>query len=335
MIREFQLWPQKLQEGLDLAHNFHFEHGTLLPKGIKKIAFFGMGGSGIAGRIIKTILDKKCSIPSFVVDSPELPAFIDTDTFAVVVSYSGNTWETVAALEKLVEKFVPTLVIAHGGKALEIAEGKNIPHIVVPQSETPRTALGYFLSIILGLFDLMGITTTGKEIIASCIEHAERYIPKFEDKGHFIDFLDMAEGHDWFHVWGIQGDSAPCAYRAQTQFNENSKVQAVTSFFPELNHNLLTSFTLNKEKSLVVMVYTDFLPAQTCIAIDAMSEILHEQGIMLYKQPVLGDTWEKQLFYLILWADFASYYLAEKRGVDAKAIPLIDALKERIEEKRL
>ncbi len=63
-----------------------------------------MGGSGIAGRIIKTFLDKKSGIPSFVIESTSLPEFVDTDTLAIVVSYSGNTWETVDVLEELVQK---------------------------------------------------------------------------------------------------------------------------------------------------------------------------------------------------------------------------------------
>lgn len=332
MLKELALWPQKLKDGLQIAHDFHYAHSAQLPKNFKRIAFFGMGGSGIAGRILKTFLDKKCEIPSFVIDSPEPPKFIDSNTLAIVITYSGNTWETVNALKTLADNFVPTIVLAHSGKAAEIAEEKNLPFILLPESVQPRAALGNFLGILLGLFDLMGIIP-GKPIVETFIKHAENYIPKFSDQSYFKDFLDRAGSCDCMHVWGISSDSASFAYRATTQFNENSKIRAVFSDFPECCHNLLVGFTdcneKSKEKPLVMMFCTDFLDADLSIAIQATSEILKEEGAMLYKPPILGDTWEEQLFNIILWSDFASYYLGISRGVEVIPVKLIVRLKEK------
>jgi len=330
MLEEVTLWPKKLKDGLDLAHNFHYKHAGRLPSNIKKIAFIGMGGSGIAGRVIKTFLDKKSKIPSFVIDSTELPAYIDTDTFAVVVSYSGNTWETVSLFEQLIAKHVPTLALAHGGKIAELAESKNIPFILLPESKTPRSALGTFLGVLLGLFDLMGIME-GKKILQAFDKQLELYLPKFEkDSTYFNDFLDRANDCEHFNIWGISGDSAAFAYRAQTQFNENAKVYATTSCFPELNHNLLVGFSRCKTHPLVVFFETEFLNAPLAKAVAAVSEILHEKGVVLYKPPVLGDTWEGQLFHIILWADFASYYLGKAREVDIESVEIIEDLKKRL-----
>ncbi len=336
MLKELALWPQKLKDGLQIAHDFHFEHSAQLPKNIKKIAFFGMGGSGITGRIVKTFLDKKCNIPSFIIDSPTPPEFIDTETLAIVISYSGNTWETVNALNTLTEKFVPTIVFAHGGKAAQIAENKNLPFVLLPESVQPRAALGNFLGILLGLIDLMGIMPA-KPIVETFIKQAELYVPKFSDESYFKDFLYEINDYDFIHVWGISSDSATFAYRATTQFNENSKIRAVFSDFPECCHNLLVGFTNCKEKCSVkpfVMFFsTDFLTADLNIAIEATSEILKEEGALLYKPPVLGDNWEGQLFHIILWSDFASYYLGKNRGVEVVPVKLIARLKEKHKQK--
>lgn len=326
MLKELKMWPKKIKDGLSLAYDFHHKNKSKLPKKIKNIAFFGMGGSGIAGRIIKTFLDKKCLIPSFVIAGPEVPDFIDTDTLCFVISYSGNTWEAVDALNKLTEKFIPTIVIAHSGKALEIAEIKNILSIIVPKSNQPRAALGNFLGLILGLLDLMKIIPT-KKIIETFIKQAHLYIPKFEDKSYFHDFLISASSYESFNIFGISGDSAAFAYRAQTQFNENSKVRAVFSPIPECCHNLLVGFTNCKEKPLVVIFYSDFISPKLNSKMQGIMEILKSAGAVLYKVPVLGDNWEGQLFHMILWADFASYYLGKKRGVAIDPVKLIDALK--------
>lgn len=335
MLAEITLWPKKLKDGLDIVHNFYFETGKSLPSKtkIKKIIFVGMGGSGIAGRVTKTFLDRKSTIPSFIVDGPEIPAFVDTDTFAVVVSYSGNTWETVTAMQALVEKNIPMVVISHGGKVAEIAKNKNLPFILMPESRTPRSALGNFLGIILGMFDLMGIIE-GKKILDIFDEHLNLYLPKFEeDKSYFNEFLDMANGQEYFHIWGISGDSGAFAFRAQTQFNENAKIQAVTSYFPELNHNLLVGFTNCKNHPLVLFLGTEFVPVALAESLEEVSQILKKKGVLLYKPPVLGDTWEGQLFHIILWADFASYYLGKVRGQDVETVEIVEELKKRLKRR--
>jgi glucose/mannose-6-phosphate isomerase len=333
MLRELKLWPQKIREGLDIAHNFHFEHSKSLPKNVKKIVFFGMGGSGISGRIIKTFFDQKKKIPTFIVDSPQVPAFVDSDTLAVVVSYSGNTWETVEALRVLATKFIPTIVLSHGGKAVEIAEAKNIPFLLLPDSKTPRSSLGTVLGILLGLFDLMGLIN-GKEIVGALQEQVKIYIPKFEDdKSYFDDFIKYVGKSDYIHIWGVSGDSAAFAYRAQTQFNENSKIQAVTSIFPELCHNLMVGFTKFEEKPKIIFFFTKFLSTPLELTIEATEELLKSKGVAVYNPPVLGDTWEQELFHIIIWSDFASYYLGQSRGVETAPVKIIDELKKKHTEK--
>ena len=333
MLDEITLWPKKLKDGLDIAHNFHYEHKGQLPKNVKKILFVGMGASGISGRIIKTFLDKKSKIPAFILETPSIPAHVDTDTLAIVTSYSGNTWETVAAMNELVEKKIPMVALASGGKVAEIVESKNIPFILLPESKVPRAALGNFLGILLTLLDLMGILD-GKKILDSFQKQLDLYLPKFEkDTHYFNDFLDHIEGCEAFHVWGVSGDSAAFAYRVQTQLNENAKVQAVTSSFPELNHNLIVGFTDCKNSPLVLFFYTEFLSSQLCKACEQVGDLLKMRGVNLYKPPILGDNWEEQLFHIILWSDFASCYLAKARKVDTAATELIDELKKRLAKK--
>jgi glucose/mannose-6-phosphate isomerase len=336
MLKDFAFWPQKLKDGISLAQDFHKKNSAQFKKPFSKIAFFGMGGSGIAGRIVKTFLDKKCKTPSFVIDSPEIPSYIDTDTLAFVITYSGNTWETTSALKTLSDNFIPTIVLTRGGKAAEIAESKNLPFILLPESIQPRNALGHFLGIILELLGLLDIMQS-KEILADFKTQAEIYVPKFTDENYFKQFLYEINDYEFIHVWGVSSDSSAFAYRAQTQFNENSKIQAVSSIFPECCHNLLASFTDCKEKCkirpFVLLFNTEFLTPNLNKAIQATSEILKEEGVILYKPPVLGDNWEGQLFHMILWADFASYYLGKHRGVEIAQVKLISRLKEKHAQK--
>ena len=325
--KDLLMWPEKLSAGLELAQDFWKSFSTRFAKPIKKIAFIGMGGSGIAGRIIKTLLDKKTSITSIVIDGPEVPLCVDGETLAIVVSYSGNTWETLDAFNTLTERFIPTLVLAHGGLLLATAELKNLPFLIIPESLSPRSSLGYTLGILLGFFHNLGLIA-GVDIITSMINHAHMHLPKYSQQQHFQSFLDVAQAEEIFHLWGVTGDSAACVYRAQTQFNENAKTQALFSSIPELCHNLLVGFTDCNKKPLVVVASTAFLLPRLAIALESIDEILLQKGVHLYKVPVLGDTFEDQLFDIILWADFASYYLGLIRGVDIISVKIIEQLKQ-------
>ena len=72
---------------------------------------------------------------------------------------------------------------------------------------------------------------------------------------------------------------------------------------------------------------SDFLPSHVSIAIEATGQILHEKRVILYKPPVLGDTFVSQLFCMILWADFASYHIGCARGLDIVHVAIIEDLK--------
>lgn len=327
MQKDLLTWPEKLHTGLDLVKIFWDQFGSRFHKPIKKLAFVGMGGSGIAGRIIKTLLDKKSSITTIIVDGPEVPLAVDSETLAIVVSYSGNTWETIDALNTLTKRFVPTIIFAHGGSALEIAEMKNLPFVIIPTALTPRSSLGYFLGLILGILDNLKLIN-GISLVNQWIDHAHTYLPKYSQQQYFQHFLDLAKDEEIFHFWGVSGDSAACAYRAQTQFNENAKVQTVFSAVPELCHNLLVGFSNSNKNSFVVMASTSFLLPHLEVSIEAIGEILEQKGVRLYKVPVLGDTFENQLFDIILWADFASYYLGLVKGVDVVSVKIIEQLKQ-------
>jgi len=332
MLQELNLWGEKVRDGVALAQDFYQDFGSRLAKHPKKILFVGMGGSGIAGRIMKVFFDNKTDMRTEVITTPVLPAYVSTDSLAFVISYSGNTWETISVLESLTQKHVPTVVLAHGGKAISIAQNNNMPYVILPESLTPRSSLGTFLGFLAQLSSQMGFID-GEKMVAELLKTIDIYVPLFTETGYFAQFIDMVNDYDLVHVWGISGDSSAVAYRAATQFNENAKLSAVYSEYPELAHNLLVGITgKTQQKPIVILFQTDFLPGNTLSALNGMCDILKKNKVILYKPPVLGDTFYSQLFSMILWGDFASYYLGKERGVDIEAVAVIEELKKKQKE---
>lgn len=323
MLQELLSWPEKLSIGAKLAQELTYPSS---PGTLKNIAFIGMGGSGIAGRLLKTMLDKNSSINSHIIDGPELPNFIDTSYTAIVVSYSGNTWETVCALQEVIVKKIPVIILCHGGILLDLAQKHQLPFALIPNCKAPRAALGYMLGFLYQFFENHKILA-GKAMLSKFATLLANKLQTLTDEQQYQTLITAVQGYDHFHIWGISGDTTAVAYRAQTQFNENSKIQAVFSSFPELNHNLMVGLTAWTQAPLILLFSSSFLSKELQASKKSAEQILQGLGVTLYKCPIFGDTWEEQLLMMIVWADFASYYLGKARGVDILSTKVIDQLK--------
>jgi glucose/mannose-6-phosphate isomerase len=323
MHSELISWPNKLSQGKQVAITCINHYPSLL-KSQKRFIFAGMGGSGIAGRILQTFLSKESTSQAIILDGPELPAFVNSQDFAFVVSYSGNTWETLEIAKKLKTQKIPMLILTHGGNLQQMARDHQIPCAILPECSAPRAALGYMLGFLVELLAHYGFISNYLE---NWQQSLKKHLPCLSEQNHYSDFLNMVGFDDFFHIWGITGDSSAVAYRAQTQFNENSKVQAVFSSFPELNHNLLVGLTNFKKAPFILLFSTDFISNELNTSQKSILSILKDLGVRLYKTPNFGDTWQEQLFMMIVWADFASYYLGKIRKVDIISTKVIDQLK--------
>lgn len=324
-LQDCSTWANKLQTGATLATQFYKSHKFI--NNPQHIAFIGMGGSGIAGRIIQEIVSTYSKIPVSIVDSTQIPAHFNKNTLCFVISYSGNTWETLEAFDQLINQSIPVVAMAHGGLLAERAQQYSIPFVTIPSAATPRSSLGYTLGFFLQLFGEMNIFDKGLQTLKLFIQHAHNRIPQYTNKDFFQEFLEIAKTKNFFHVWGIAGYGSACAYRAQTQFNENSKLPVVHSSLPELNHNLLVGFTSPSESNFVLLMTPKNLPRSLEASISAVCEILNSRGTVLYKPTLFGDNFMVQFFDMILWADFASYHLGMTLGVDVAAVEIIDLLK--------
>ncbi|MEO0283372.1 MAG: SIS domain-containing protein, partial [candidate division WOR-3 bacterium] len=130
--------PLQIKEGLNLEVYNRKDYGD-----IKGIVLCGMGGSGIAGDLLKRI----SNIPFFVFKDYKVPEeYINEDFLYIFVSYSGNTEETIENFEKLKDK--KSLVVTSGGNLLRRAKELNIPFINLPEGYPPRCALGWIFSSI-------------------------------------------------------------------------------------------------------------------------------------------------------------------------------------------
>jgi glucose/mannose-6-phosphate isomerase len=292
-------------------------HGVMdVPSEINKIVIAGMGGSGIAGMIFRDCYTKK---PVTLVNSYNIPDFVDKNTLFVAISYSGNTSETLEATRRALKRGAQARAISTGGKLAEMVEKT----VIVPGGFQPRSAVG-FLTIPLfrgfGLVDDSEIDFTRK-LLAS--------LDVFVDP--FREFADkIFSGKKIPVIFGTPGfDSV--AYRWKTQFNENAKVLAYSTSFPELNHNdtMALESTYRKEEFYFFVLTHQSLEKEISDRIKITSKLCN---IEMNRVDGEGASQFSNIFTLIHKGDFISYYLAERRGVDPRNVEIIEKLKRDLEK---
>ena len=335
MFDELSKWPHALEKGFYRGAQFVADHCSALPTRIHDIVFVGMGGSGIAGRIMTQILARRESVRTHVVEgvslTVQLRALSRETTLFCVASYSGNTWETLAVLEQAYNEGFFIVSLTHGGVMAAYASDKRVPTINLPTSLTPRSALPDFLGILFGLCDRLGLASL-ESMILCWATHAVQNKAYFMDQENFAPFVSACKGAHMLHIWGLPHDTDALARRAQTQCNENSKFVAVYGAFPEVVHNLIVGlFQPDNVGHVIILFATDFIEKSLKIALKALENEAHRVGMRLYKPPVLGDTWEEQFFHGMLWADYASCYLGQQTDVALVPVDVIDRYKQQVE----
>lgn len=325
LIQEVDAWSEKLAAGWRAADDFL---RTAPLKGrIRRILIGGMGGSGVVGRLFHDLSIHAGYEPIAVVDSPILPRDIAEDTLIVLCSYSGMTWEVLELFEQAVMRNVPLLCVTRGG-ALAVRAGEHaVPLLTMPASATPRSALGLFVGIVAAIAERFQVYP-GADLLDALSSHWREVAPCLQQSGEYAAFLEQLSGEKrpFRAVWGVSGDTGAAAYRAQTQYNENSKMAVATFLFPELAHNLLVG--LSTEPYSALLLATSFLPHPLKEAVGALQTLCERRGVALYKPELFGDTWEKQVFYAVWWTDYASCMVGLARGAVLSETVIIDELKQ-------
>ena len=92
----------------------------------ERILIVGMGGSGIAGDVLKLILNQHTNIDVEVSKTYNLSKpQIATRPFCLFISYSGNTEETVSVAKDAIDENLEWAVISSGGELLDLATKYN------------------------------------------------------------------------------------------------------------------------------------------------------------------------------------------------------------------
>src|SRR5690606_20601097 len=120
------------------------------------VVFAGMGGSAL-GALLSTSWPGH-SLPFTICRDYEIPEYVGPKTLFIASSYSGNTEETLAALEQAEANAAVLAVPAYGGKLAERAKEQGYLLASLPESGQPRFAALVGLRATIAILEKAGLT---------------------------------------------------------------------------------------------------------------------------------------------------------------------------------
>lgn len=323
MKKLIENFPQQLTEAAEIAGK-----ASLSPKNnIQNVIVTGLGGSGIGGTILSELVSHTCPVPITINKDYFLPAFVNEHTLVIISSYSGNTEETLQAMQQALEKKAQIVCVTSGGKVEELAKQHHLDTIKIPGGNPPRSCIGYSLVQLIRIFihckfapaSLMDEVQQSISLLKSGEEdikvEASLIAKKLQGKIPVIYSLGSCEG---------------VSVRFRQQINENSKMLCWHHVFPEMNHNELVGWTTKNDDLAVVTFRTSFDYARTVKRYEVVKPLFEKLSSGVIDINAKGTTKLEQYFYLIHLGDWISLFLAELKGIDPVEVGVIDRLKKEL-----
>jgi glucose/mannose-6-phosphate isomerase len=304
----------------------------------QKIIVAGMGGSAISGELLKDWARDKLPIPIEVEREYALPAYADKNTLIFVVSYSGETEETLSVFLDAVKRGCMIVCISSGGKLVEFAQKLSVPYVRIPSGIPPRAALPYLFMPLLTVLEKIGLVSDVNIEVSEAVKTLRKVSsensPEKSSKVNFSKTLALNINGTVPVVYGF-GFYRAVAQRFKQQFNENSKVPSKWEFLPELNHNEIVGW--EKAQKMAKNFSAIFIrdreePKEIRNRIEATKELMLKEKVKVFEVWSMGKSKLAKMLSTICIGDFTSVYLALLRKVDPTPVETIALLKERMKQ---
>ena len=329
-------FPEQISTILD---NFNPKKVKIDKEKISNVICVGMGGSAIAGDVIKDSLFERVKLPISVLRGYESPNYCDENSLVIACSYSGNTEETLSAIKEAKEKNAQVVVITSGGEIEKLAKENKWSLLKIPGKLPPRQAFGYLFFSILMLLSLLEIVDVDEKEIKSIIKLSKKIVRWNYDESTSDRILSKELARKIRNkipiVYAPTPQYSSVAMRWKTQFQENSKSMAFYNTIPEMNHNEIVGWEMEDSalnNFIVIFLQCEDMPERIAMRIELTKNIIKAKGISIAEIYAEGKTILEKAISLIQLGDWISYYLAIFYNKDPESILNINYLKSELKK---
>lgn len=309
--------------------------GLPVRQDIENIAVLGMGGSGISGDVLLAIAGPFLAVPVVVIKSYTMPAFVGPETLLFAASFSGDTEETLEAVQIAVEQGAQVVIVTGGGELAAFAERNHLPVIHVDRDiPQPRAAFGAMSIPPLVVLEEVGLFPGATHWIDLAVAQLKRRRDQVLLSGSEPAVLAEKLVETVPIIASSAALGAVAGFRWKAQINENTKSPAFTTVLPETCHNELTGWEertdLTKSSFSWVALRHDAEHPQVSRRFEIMREMLEPKLAHFLTLRAEGEGDLAQLLDLVLFGDVVSLELAKLMRIDPGPIPVLVDLKQRL-----
>jgi glucose/mannose-6-phosphate isomerase len=301
---------------------------------INQVVICGMGGSAISGDLALAAFGKM--IPIFVSKDYKLP-YINNKTLVVLLSYSGNTEETLSCCREGINATPYVAGVTSGGELRTLMEGKYL-WVELVGGNPPRSAIAsLFFSLLTVLEEFHVIPSQASEVdktIGMMMLKAGAIAERNPLESNLAKSSASAIKGKIPLIYSAIPEFASVAYRWKCQINENAKYPAFFHTFPEMNHNEIEGWEIAGMNDTFIPVFLAPMTLSDRYAkrIEVFKKLLSDRKQEWLEFYAEGDNFITQAYSLIYLGDMISFYLGIEQEVNPTTINFINYLKKELEK---
>lgn len=302
---------------------------------VSSVVVAGMGGSAISGEIVADAFRSLLPVPMGVVQDYALPSFARRETLVVVSSYSGTTEETLSLFEDARRRGCRIVGITSGGTLKERLKAEGLPCFDLPGGIMPRAAMPFLLAPLVEVLERAELAHTAPlmeeavEVVRATAASCSRKRPTRVNRAKKVA-LAIEAGTPVIFGEGILRSAA---LRWRTQLNENAKVQARDDVFPASNHNDINAWGSDARSAgfRVVILRDPKGHPRNARRVDLTKRLAFKGAAgSVTEITAEGEGTLARCLSAVVVGDFASAYLAIRRGLDPTPVEVIMRLKKEL-----
>jgi glucose/mannose-6-phosphate isomerase len=311
-------------------------HGLPDATDLESVVVLGMGGSGVTGDVVGSVVEPRLSLPFRTIKGyGPLPEWIGRNSLVFAISYSGDTEETLGAFEQAHERGARIVVVASGGRLGARAAELGMAHLRVPPDLQPRSSLGFLTMPVLAALQAVGL-------IPSVDADVREAVSVLDEIGVRCDRARPAPANPAKDlaariagrvpvVYGADGMTATAAYRFKCDLNEYGKTPAFWHFLPELDHNEVVGWNrlsdLTSERFVAILLRDVDEHPRIARRFDVTRRLIEPRLAEVATVSAEGESPLARILSLIFVTQLAAIYVGLAYGVDPGPVDVIQELK--------
>ena len=326
-------FPENLVDALKLGNEITLSQSYI---NIQNVVVAGMGGSAIGGDVVSILEKDNLDIPFVVCRGYSLPNWVNEHTLVVCSSYSGNTEETLSALDDALNKKAQVCGITTGGELGKRLKKSGEDLVIIPSGLQPRAALAFSFVPMVKLLEKAGVLESGMETwikhTIDALKEARELYCRESDENPVYELTQQVYNKIPI-VYADNSTLGVAAVRLKGQFCENAKMLAYYNELPEFNHNEIVGWENNSNLFEHVFVFW-LMDAHDNPRVKHRQEItqmvMNETGVDQDILEMTGNSFQERFLHMIHYGDWLSFWCAIAHGTNPSPVEKISRLKEEL-----